>query len=226
MAKAAKTKKQDPVNSDVEVIECEQRSVEWTQYRLGLLTASNFGIIMRNGKDGGESATRKDLLYALAGERLTGEPAENYQSAAMQRGIEMEPDAREHYARTNFSTLRRVGFIRRTLPSGIVVGCSPDSLVDDDGALEIKTLTPALLIAQMDKGGPPPKHRPQIHGIMWVAKLSWVDLLLFYRGMPVAPKFRIERDEVFIREISDAVEVFDYELKRLVEKIKAMGGGR
>ena len=58
---------------------------------------------------------------------------------------------------------------------------------------------------------------------MWVADLEWLDLMLFYRGMPVAPKFRIERDENYIRDLSNAVEVFAYDLKRLVERIRAMG---
>lgn len=222
----AKAKKAPEPKSEVEILDnFDQQSDDWRRARCGLLTASNFGIIMRSGKDGSESATRRDLLYTLAGEILCGEPAESYQSAEMRRGIEMETEARDYYERTNFCELRRVGFIRRKLENGIVVGASPDSLVNNNGALEIKTVRPDLLIAQMlSGGGPPPRHRAQLHGIMWVAKLEWIDLLLFYRGMPVAPKFRVGRDDVFIREISDAVETFDYELKRIVEKIRAMGG--
>lgn len=219
--------KPEPPKATVEIFDnFEQGSAPWFDVRRGIITASNFAIMVRAGKDGDESKTRRDLLYTLAGERLTGVPAEEgYKSAAMQRGNEMEPEAREHYARTNFAKLRRVAFIRRTLPNSIVIGCSPDSLVGDDGALEIKTMAPHLMIAQlMNGGGPPPKHRPQLQGTMWIADLAWIDLLLFYRGMPVSPKFRVERDDVFIRELSDAVEVFDYELTQLVKRIKSMGG--
>lgn len=224
---AAKVKAKAPPKPVVEIFDnIEQRSAEWFDVRRGIITASNFAIMMRSGKDSDESKTRRDLLYALAGEQLTGVPAEDgYKSAAMQRGNDMEPEAREHYARTNFATLRRVAFIRRTLPNGIVIGCSPDSLVGDDGALEIKTMAPHLMIAHLVNGaGPPPKHRPQLQGTMWVADLAWVDLLLFYRNMPVSPKWRIERDDVYIKELSEAVEVFDWELTQLVRKIKSMGG--
>lgn len=227
MAKAAIKAKpaSAPPPSTVEIFdEFDQGSDEWINLRLGTMTASNFGVIMRNGRDGGESKTRTELLYKLAGEILTGTPAEHYKSAAMQRGNDMEDDARQFYARNNFASIRRIGFAKRKLPNGIIVGCSPDALVDDDGALEIKTMAPHLLIEQMVRGGgPPPAFRAQLHGNLWVLERRWIDLQLFYRGMPTAPKFKVGRDDVFIREISEAVEVFDYELRKLVEKIKSMG---
>jgi hypothetical protein len=40
--------------------------------------------------------------------------------------------------------------------------------------------------------------------------------------MPIRPTFRFERDENFIRQMRDEVEVFDYDLRRLVEKIRGM----
>lgn len=206
-------------SAKVEIFDCEQNSEEWLALRLGLPTASNFATIMRSGRDGGESKTRTELLYKLAGERLTGVPAENYRNKAMERGNEMEPEARKHYERTHFVELHRVGFVRRG-----IMGCSPDSLVGDDGALEIKTMAPHLLIAQLVNGaGLPPEHRAQVHGTLLVTERAWVDLLLFYRRMPVAPVFRIERDETYIKQIADEVEKFDYELRKLVERLRAMG---
>ena len=208
----------------IEIIECEQGSDVWKKVRLGLPTASNFSAILASGKDGGESKTRRDYMYRLAGEILTGEPTENYKNAFMDRGNQMEEEARAYYSRTNFVELEHPGFIKRTLPSGVIVGASPDSLVKDTrGGLEIKTQAPHLLIEQLIRGTFPTEHRAQTQGVMWVADLEWLDLMLFYRGMPVAPKFRIERDENYIRDLSNAVEVFAYDLKRLVERIRAMG---
>ena len=37
----------------------------------------------------------------------------------------------------------------------------------------------------------PPEHRWQVHGTMFVGDLDKVVLSLFYRGMPVAPKFEV-----------------------------------
>lgn len=203
----------------------EQGSEEWFQLRLGIPTASNFRIMMATGKDDEESKTRARLMRVLAGEILTGTPAEGkIITAAMERGKEMEADARAYYERTRFADVRQVGFIRRRLPSGNWVGCSPDGLIGERKALEIKTMAPDLMIERLERGaGLPPEHRAQVHGTMWVADLEEVDLLLFYRGMPVNPTFTVRRDETFIREIARAVETFEYETRSLVEKIRRMG---
>lgn len=223
MGKPALKKAPAPVKT-VEIVDCEQKSAEWFEARLGLATASNFGTIMAEGKDGAASKTRGELMRKLAGERLSGQPAESFKNKAMERGNEMEAEARDYYARTSFAELTPVGFMRRKLPNGDIIGCSPDSLVGADGALEVKTLAPHLMIEQMLRGTLPPEHRPQLHGTLWVGELEWVDLLLFYRGMPVAPKFRVVRDEVYIREIAERVEVFNYDVRKLVERIRNMSG--
>lgn len=215
-----------PKQDFVEVFPVEQGSDEWRQMRCGIVTASVLSDVMASGKDGGESKSRKDLLYTLAGEILTGEPAEDFQSAAMKRGVEMEPEAREHYAFTSGEEMERVGFVRRTLANGLVVGCSPDSFVGRNGLLEIKTMMPKLLIPLADRGTFPTAHRAQVHGSLWVTGRAWCDLVVYYRGMPVAPTFRVERDETYIRELSDAVEVFDWELKQTVERMRNKGRRR
>ena len=70
----------------MEVFDIEQGTDEWRRARAGLPTASCFGTIIAKGRDGGDSKTRQSLLYSLAGEIITGEPSETYQSAAMARG--------------------------------------------------------------------------------------------------------------------------------------------
>lgn len=215
-----------PKPAEVEIFEdMEQGSDEWVQIRLGVPTASNFRIMMASGKDGEDSQTRARLMRQLAGEILTGRPAEGkIRTAAMERGVEMEPAARAYYERTRFVNVKRVGFIRRRLPSGGWVGCSPDGLVTERKVLEIKTMAPDLLIERLEKGaGMPSEHRAQCQGTLWVGDLEEIDLLLFYEGMPVCPQFTIYRDETFIKQISNAVEIFEFETRRLVEKIRSMG---
>lgn len=211
---------------DVEFFDCEQGSEEWFTLRLGMPTASNFSTIMASGKDGGASKTRAKLLRQLAGEILTGVPAETYSNAHMQRGKDMEAEIRENYAFTRGVEPTLIGFVRRALPRGRFVGCSPDSLIGDDGVLEVKTMIPDLMIELVDRGmqGFPSEHRAQCQGSLWVTGRSWCDLRIGYRGMPITPTFRVERDDVFIKEISEAVEVFDYDLRKLVERIRNMSG--
>jgi hypothetical protein len=219
----AKPKLKEPI---VEIFEeVEQGSEEWFALRLGVPTSSNFGTMMAQGKDGEASLTRARLKRVMAGEILTGRPGEGkIITAAMQRGKDMEPEAFDHYARRHFGDIRRIGFMRRKLPNGRYVGCSPDGLIGKRKALEIKTMAPDLMIERMEKGaaGMPPEHRPQVHGTMWVGELDEVDLILYYSGMPVTPKFTIRRNETYIAEIARAVEVFDFEVHQLVDKIRRM----
>lgn len=228
MAKPAK--KVAPKDDEVEVFQdVEQGSEDWFRLRLGMCTASNFATIMAGGVGGGESKTRALLLRKLAGEILTGEPAENYSNAAMQRGNAMEAAAREHYAKRTFADIAQVGFVKRTInnPLGVplVIGASPDAFVGKDRVLEIKTMRPDLLIevALKGAGGFPPEHRAQCQGTLWVTGRDECDLMLFYTGMPIAPTFLVERDDVYIRRIAEEVEKFDWELHQLVAKIRGMG---
>jgi YqaJ-like viral recombinase domain len=214
----------------VEIIPAEeapQGSAEWFDLRIGIPTASNFSIVMASGADGEASKTRSRLVRVLAGEILTNRPGEGkIVTAAMQRGKDMEPEAREHYLRTRFDEVSEVGFIRRKLPSGRYVGASPDGVMGSAPyrkALEIKTMAPDLMIERLEKGaGAPTEHRAQVHGTMWVGDMDEVDLVLFYSGMPISPTFTIRRDETYCREIQQAVEVFDYEVNQLVDKIRRM----
>jgi putative phage-type endonuclease len=217
-----------PKADDVEFFhDIEQRDPEWHALRRGIPTASKFSVIMASGADGEDSKTRAKLMNVMAGEILTGETAETFRNEAMDRGVEMEPEARAYYERATFSALTKVGFVRRTIHNPIhgplIVGASPDSLVDDDGILEIKTTRPDLLIPILKKGaaGLPAIHKAQCHGTMWVTGRAWCDLLIYYRGMPKA-RFRIERDDVYIAKIRNAVEVFAFELATLVRELRTM----
>jgi len=204
----------------------EQGSEEWFTLRLGIPTASVFGIIMADGRDGEPSKTRTQLMRVLAGEQLTGMPGEGkIVTAAMERGKEMEPEAVEQYVNRHFDVeAREVGFVRRRLPSGNFVGCSPDRLIGDRKALEVKTMRPDLLIERLEKGaGMPSEHKAQVQGTMWVADLAEVDLVLFYRGFPVSPKFTCVRDDHYIAALARAVEIFEFETRQLVAKIRSMG---
>lgn len=222
--KAAAKKKPEPAFEILD--EVEQGSDEWLRVRLGIPTASNFAIVLR---DGVESKTRDEYMRKLAGELLTGVPSEGgrkFVTAAMQRGTDMEPEALAHYERTTFGVeLERVGFVRRKLPSGRYAGASPDALkAKRKQGVEIKTMAPHLMIERLERGsGMPPEHRAQVYGTMWIGELESVDLMLYYRGMPVAPRFTVIRNETEIKRISDAVQVFDHELHNMVERIRKMG---
>jgi hypothetical protein len=195
--------------------EIEQGSEEWRKIRCGLPTASAFKCILAKG----EGKTRRAYLNRLAAEIVTGEPLESFSSPAMDRGRQMEAQAREFYAFLSDADPEQVGFIRNGNK-----GASPDSLIGSDGLLEIKTQRGDLLIETLLKDELPHEHVAQIQGQIWVSERSWCDLLVFWPGMPPFVR-RAYRDEQYIRSLADAVDKFNEELIGVVEKIKRLGGG-
>lgn len=198
----------------LKIIDCEQGSPEWKKHRCGLPTTSNFGTILAKGKSGGESITRKKLLYQLAGEILTGEPMESYSNGFMDRGNTMEGEARDYYSFLMDVEPEIVGFIRNGNK-----GASPDSLIGTDGLLEIKTKSPHILIELILKNEFPSEHRAQVQGQLWVSEREWCDVLCYFTGMPPFLK-KVRRDEVYIRTMATAVDQFNEELIGVVERIK------
>jgi hypothetical protein len=206
------------------VFDVEQGSDEWFEARRGLPTASEFGTVMANGKDGGASVTRTKLLHRLAGEIVTGECAPaGYRNAAMEKGNAMEAEARESYARRRKQEVRRIGFVRN-FDSLKLCGASPDGFVGFDGGLEVKIATEAhVLIPMLGKPALPAEHRAQVQGNMWVCERDWWDVTIYHHRLMPAVDVRVHRDDAYIRELSDQVERFNYELNRLVESLKKMG---
>jgi hypothetical protein len=222
VAKAA-TKKPEP-KSLLTIIDCVQGSELWHREKIGIPSASNFATIMASGRDGGASVTRTKLLHRMATEVITGEPvAEGFKSAAMERGNQMEAEVRESYSKRKNVEVQQVGFAKNF--AGLMhAGASPDGLLGFDGGLEIKTAEGHVLIPLLDRPqSAVMDHRWQIQGNMWIFERNWWDLCVYCH--PKMPKVdvRIDRDEAMIRQISEQVQTFNFDLKRLIEKLRSMG---
>lgn len=202
----------------------KQNTPEWFAVRAGIVTASEFHTVMAEGaKKGTKSLTREEYMYKLAGEIITGEHTEGYTNKDMERGHEMEPEARAFYAMVNPDVeLKQVGFVKN---HALKAGCSPDSLFDfgeRKAALEIKTCKPHILGKYITADQFPPKYKPQCQGICWIAELEFVDLSVYWPKMPRFIK-REYRDETYIREMATAVDTFNFELAGLTERIRRYG---
>jgi hypothetical protein len=201
----------------IQIIDCEQGSDEWFSARAGIPTASEFHTVMAVGPKGGKSLTRVDYLNKLAGEILTGEPMNNYVSSDMERGKQMEDEARDLYAFQTGTELQRVGFIRNGDK-----GASPDSLIGDKGGLEIKSAAAHVQIKRLLADELPSEHRAQVQGSMWVAEREWWDFISYCPKLPLFIK-RVYRDEAYIKSLALAVELFNSELQQTVEYIRRYG---
>ena len=196
--------------STPEFINCEQNTAEWFHARKGIPTASAFSDVLAKG----EGKTRRAYMLKLAGEILTGEPMENFGNANTDRGHVMEPQARDLYMFQTGAQLDQVGFIRRGR-----VGCSPDSLIGEDGGLEIKTTAPHLLIDIILKDEFPSVHKAQVQGTLWVTGRQWWDIAVFWPGLPLFIK-RAHRDEAFIATLAAEVDRFNTELDSIVAQMR------
>lgn len=201
--------------NSLEIISCDQNSADWFRARMGIPTASEFATVMAKGRGGTDSKTRQTYLYKLAGEIITGEPMESYSNAHMERGKLMEDEARDLYAFMTDYQPERVGFVR----SGRK-GASPDSLIGGDGLVEIKTKLPHLMIETILRGEFPPEHKAQCQGQLWVAEREWIDIAVYWPGMPLFVT-RATRDEEFIKQLSEAVDAFNEELDGIVARVRA-----
>lgn len=200
----------------MQIYDCEQGSDEWLKARLGIPTASEFHSVLAKGK----GLTRRTYLLKLAGELLTGEPMERYSNHHMERGKEMEAEARALYEFQTDHELTRVGFVRNEgIIPDVVIGCSPDSLIGVDGALEVKTKLPHLQLEVLESGKVPSEHIAQCQGTLLVTGRSWVDFVSYWPKLPPFIK-RVHRDEMYIAELRVELKLFDKELKNIVELYK------
>src|SRR5690349_13708375 len=108
------------------VIDAPQRSEAWFQARAGKVTASRACDFLAKTKSG-YSTSRKNYLTQLVAERLTGQPQEDgYVSAAMQRGMDLEPQAFNAYEAHTGHMPQRVGFLQHV---DLPIGSSPDGVI-------------------------------------------------------------------------------------------------
>lgn len=198
----------------ITVIDCEQGSPEWFAARLGIPTASCFSDVLAGGK----GLTRRTYMLKLAGEIITGEQMASYSSPHMERGKAMESEARAIYSFMSGLDTKQVGFVRNE--TGTVRGCSPDSLIGNDGMLEIKTALPHILGDIVLKGTFPSDHTAQCQGNLWTAEREWIDLFVYWPKMKPF-KQRAYRDEPYIANLSNAVRLFNEELQETVDRLRS-----
>jgi len=204
---------------NIEIFEVEQNAPEWAVLRCGIPTASCFDKVLakpRKGHEAEGSKTRKDYMYQLADEAIYHDPVESYSNANMERGHLLEAEARDIYQLHNEVLAQQVGFVRNHT---VRAGCSPDSLIGTEGILEIKTSFPRLWISHLLAGSYPIEHKPQVQGALWITGRQWCDLMLYWpKRRPLI--VRVERDEAYIKELSDAVGKFNVELDHLVAALR------
>lgn len=202
-----------------------QGTPEWHALRCGKVTASRVADIIRKTKTG-ISASRARYLGELVSERMTGVQADGYRSAEMERGNEVECEARDAYSFTTPLPLEAVAFVDH--PRLTLSGCSPDRLVGTDGLVEIKCPATHTHIATLMSEAIEPDYLTQMQWQMACTGRSWCDFVSFDPRMPADLQMfvkRVPRDASAIAILETEVEKFlaevEYTIAQLVRKYRS-----
>lgn len=199
----------------------EQRSPEWFKERLGCVTGSVVAEVMAKatGKKS-EASSRKNLRAKLALELMTGQSRESYSSWDMQRGEQLEPEARMAYELKTGFLVETTGFLKHKMIERF--GASPDGLIGADGILEIKCPNAATHMEYCLSGVLPNEYRRQVQAELACSGRQWADFVSYHPDMPDNLKLfqvRVKRDEVAIAEIEAEVIKFNSEVDDMIERL-------
>jgi hypothetical protein len=189
------------------------------QARCGSLGASKVREAFSRLKRGGErTKAAEDLMYEIAAERLTGVPAKRVN--ALWWGTTHEDEGRTSYAFLTNLAVVKVGPIPH--PTIANAHASPDSLVGDEGGLELKCPTSATHLKTLLDDAIPEEHLPQIHWNMACSGRAWWDFVSYDPRFPEGLQFfqqRVMRDEAAIARMeTEAIAWLD----ELEDKLKAL----
>ena len=194
----------------MEIINCIQGSPEWFAERLGKLTGSEAQAISANG------AGLKTLVNKLVAERLTGKAENGYTNADMERGKELEDEARNAYELETGNTVTKVGFCKLDE----YVGSSPDGLINDDGGIEIKCFKDSSFVDYMFTGKVDTAYEWQCQFNLFVTGRKWWHYVVYNPNFKKSLIIkRLDRDEVAIEKIKAGIETGKAMIKAMLEKL-------
>ena len=190
----------------------EQGTESWFKLRLGSIGGSSIAAVCAKGK----GQMRTNLLYRLAGEILSGQPYDSYKNKWMDRGTELEPEARDYYSAVTGNAVEQVGLIKRAPFKHY----SPDGLVGEPGILEIKCVIPSVHIKTVIEDRVPPEHEKQIQWGL-ACDRQWCDFVSHCPEVRQRPIFikRMARDNKAIAELDAEADQFLVDLNKIVKGV-------
>lgn len=194
----------------MKIVSCVQGSDEWLKVRLGKFGGTDAQAVATNGKG------LETLCFEKVGEIITGRLKDSYKNADMERGNELESQARFAYEMKTSSTVTTVGYIELDE----FIGVSPDGLVGDDGLIEIKCPTDANFIKFLIERKPDTKYVWQMQHQMLVTDRKWCDFVIFNDNLNRIEITRVERDEAKIEKIKIGLEQGIAKVKEILERVK------
>lgn len=196
-------------------LDCEQGSEEWLAARLGIPTATGFeNIVTATGK---KSASYIKYMAELIEESILG-GSDTFKSSFMERGNQLEPQARAAYEFLTGNDVIQVGGVYLNENRDVMV--SPDGLIPNlKKGLEIKCPKMSTHIRYLLEGCVPAEYVIQVQANLWVTGYETWDFVSYcpeYQKQTLY-LFTAERDEKLMK-------AFDEHIPQFVKTLKAYKG--
>lgn len=209
-------------------------SPAWWECRVGSWTASRAPALMARRKNGEPLEAYSTLVGEIACERLTGMAASHFTTPAMQRGLDLEPQAADAYALDRMVALgeSRLVLHPQWHDRMFRVAATPDRFIGDDGLLEIKC--PTVQVKHLDtlRGGKKSvanEYADQVQWQLWCTGRAWCDLASYYPEFPSHLQLavvRIERDEDRFAEFEAAIERAERDVAEILDTLERITLGQ
>lgn len=188
----------------MKILNLQQRSAEWFQSRLGVITGSRAKKVF--------SSTNLSFMDELIAERISGKMEETFQSKAMEHGVLFEPEALNKYIEKTGNDAKEIGFcIHDTYP---FIAVSPDALVLHKnryvGGVEIKCPSTRKHIEYIRQNKIPTEYKHQVlHYFVVCETIDWLDFVSYDPRIPKANLFikRVTRQEL-LEDIAKAEQQY------------------
>jgi putative phage-type endonuclease len=197
----------------VKIHNMEQRSDEWFAIKKGKASASRAKAIGNGGKG------LENYVIEIMAEYYSIAERENYINEHMQRGIELEPIAKQVYELEHDCEVREIGFAEYNE----YIGCSPDGLVGKDGMIEIKCPCDRIYLGilineKIDSG-----YVWQCQMNMLILKRKWCDLIFYNPNFKKSMKiFRLDPNEKMQEDLKEGFKKVETRIKELKNKYKKL----
>lgn len=154
----------------------------------------------------------KNYAFRLAVERISGEALmdDRFETYAMRRGHELEPDARAAHERRYGVVVERCGFI---VTDDGKFGCSTDGLIHPDAISEYKCLVAPEGLREILIAGDLSEFTDQTHGGLWITGRREFHFGLYCPALrSIGRDFTlhvVEREDDYIEELERDLLKFD-----------------
>ena len=192
----------------------EQRTEDWYNIRKGKMTASNAETIIANGKG------LETYIYNLMAEYYSSAEKENYINADMQRGIDLEPEAKIEFQFYTGLDIKEVGCVE--LNEYILA--SPDGLIGDDGLIEIKCPNDSIYFKLLLSNNIKPEYIAQMQMQMYVTDRQYCYFVSYNPNFEKSLYIKkINRDEEMIEKLKKGLERGTQLIKEIKKNFRKVG---